>query len=185
MTARVSSSLRWNRSAAGVQMRTVQSTLDAPRPSRITARPPPLALDDALDRLSRGGQHLACAVDIGAVVHAHVHIRAALAVEADVLDRVGKERGVGHDEAAVVEGVDRGVEQFDLIDRAGHPCRVDHLPDLEGAKSEQHHAGGEVGERSLEGQADGKTGRGDDSRRARHADADELEHAQQRPTITA
>ena len=85
-------------------------------------------------------------------------------MEGDVLDVGAEHLAVGNDDAAVVEGIDRRGEQADLGDDPEMAAHLDRVADLERPKHEQHDARGEVGERALEGEADGEARRADDGR---------------------
>src|SRR5690606_5859740 len=96
----------------------------------------------------------------------------------DVLDGVAENLAVGDDEAAVVEGVELGREDVDLVDDGRDARDGDDVADLEGAEDEQHHARGEVAERAGEGHAEGKADGGDGRGKGGRFDAEGVEDGQ-------
>ncbi len=72
-----------------------------------------------------------------------------------------------------------GGEQADLLHRAGVAGDLDVLAHLERAEDQQHHPGGDVGERALQGQADGQAGGAEDGDQARGLDAELVQHGDQ------
>ena len=98
-----------------------------------------------------------CRIHIGAVVCAHRNIDAAVFIVAHVHDRVAEDFSVRHNGVLTARRVHRGGEDANLFDGTGLAANFDEVADLKRTKYEQHHTRGEIAERALKGQANGKT----------------------------
>src|SRR3954468_21049074 len=79
------------------------------------------------------------------------------------LDRAAGDGVVGHDHAGAVVGDEHGAEDLDVDHAAALPGGLDAVADAEVVEQDDHHAGGEVRERSLQREPDGEAGGGDDA----------------------
>src|SRR5205823_5402055 len=93
------------------------------------------------------------------------------------LDDLAPQLAVGDDDPHVIVGVDLAVEQIDLANHADNAAAgLDPVEDVEGPEQHQHDAGGKVGERALERQANRDTERAQDGDEARRGDPEGRQH---------
>ena len=72
-----------------------------------------------------------------------------------------------------------GGEQAEFLDGAADGAGVDVVADAEGTQPQQHHAGGDVRQCALHGEADGEAGGAECGENAGGLDADLAEHGHQ------
>ncbi len=109
-------------------------------------------------------QHAKGLIDVVLVVDADDEVEPARRQPRIVLDRGGSQLCVRYRHVNTVEGVQFGGEQADLHHRSGGAPSLDVLADPDRSQEQQQGAGGDVGQRALQGETDGET------RRAQHRD---------------
>ena len=83
---------------------------------------------------------------------------------------------VGDDDAAVVRGAQGGGKNVDFFQKTGDTGDFYIVPNLERADDDEHDAGGEIGQRITQRQADGQTGSTKDGEHRGGGNADVVEH---------
>ena len=97
--------------------------------------------------------------DIGLAVDVDLEIGTPERLARDVDDGAGEDDGIGHRDEQPVIGDQFGVEQADLLHRAGDGADGDPVGHPERPQQQQHHAGRDIGQGALQRQADGQARR--------------------------
>ena len=99
-----------------------------------------------------------------------------MGVIADVFDCTARDSAVGNNDATVIRCIQNSGEKIDLVYFADHTCSADNIADFEGPENHQQDARSKIAERSLKGQTDCKTHRGQNCCHAAHLDTDLVHH---------
>ncbi len=97
--------------------------------------------------------HRAHGIGVFLVGHAEVHIHTPHRVMRVVDDLIAPDLAVGDDDLLLVEGLQHGGEQVDLLDIAEAVGGVDEIAHLVGPEHQQHHPRRHIGQRALQRQA--------------------------------
>ena len=109
--------------------------------------------------LLNGVLHL---LEVGAIGKLEAEVDAAVGLCGVVLQGAGRQSSVGYDNRLGIVGADDGVEDLDILHRAGITLRLNIVAHLEGLEQQDHHAAGKILQRTAEGHTDGDASRSEE-----------------------